>query len=86
MPNIKSQRKRVITNELRRQRNMASKSRMNTFIKQAQEALDAKDADKIKAALPAALSEIDRAAGKGVIHKNAAARKKSALQRKSTAG
>lgn len=81
MANIKSAKKRNITNEKNRQRNVAVKSRMKTLVKQASEAIDSKDAAKIKAALPAALAEIDRAASKGVIHRNSAARKKSTLQR-----
>ena len=81
MAKIKSAKKRNITNEKRRQRNVAVKSRMKTLVKQAADAIESKDAAKIKAALPEALSEIDRAASKGVIHRNSAARKKSTLQR-----
>lgn len=81
MANIKSQKKRIKTNELRRQRNAAVKSRMKTFIKQAMTAIESKDAEAIRKVIPAALSEIDRAASKGVIHRNSAARKKSTLQR-----
>lgn len=76
MPNIKSAEKRLRQNVKRRLRNMAVKSAMKTAIKKA---LSAKGAD---AALRAALSAIDRAAAKGVIHKNAAARKKSRLVKK----
>jgi small subunit ribosomal protein S20 len=81
MANIKSAKKRNITNEKCRQRNVAVKSRMKTLVKQAADAIESKDAAKIKAALPEALSEIDRAASKGIIHRNSAARKKSTLQR-----
>jgi len=81
MANIKSSKKRNITNELRRQRNVAVKSRMKTSVKQAMTAIQTKDAEKIKALVPEALSEIDRAATKGVIHRNSASRKKSTLQR-----
>lgn len=84
MANIRSAKKRNITNEKSRQRNVAVKSRMKTLVKQAAEAITSKDAAKIKETLPAALAEIDRAASKGVIHRNSAARKKSTLQR--TAG
>ena len=84
MANIKSSKKRNITNEKHRQRNVAVKSRMKTLVKQAADAIASKDAAKIKDSLPKALSEIDRAASKGVIHRNSAARKKSTLQR--TAG
>lgn len=81
MANIKSSKKRNITNELRRQRNVAVKSRMKTSVKQAMSAIQAKDAEKVKALVPEALSEIDRAASKGIIHANSASRKKSTLQR-----
>lgn len=80
MANIKSQKKRNLTNEKSRQRNMAVRSRMKTMIKGALTAIDTKDAEQIKVAVPAALSAIDRAASKGVIHANSAARKKSSIQ------
>ena len=80
MANIKSQKKRILTNEVRRQRNIAVRSRMKTEMKQALSAIEAKDKDAIAKTLPTALSAIDRAAQKGVIHRNAAARKKSELQ------
>lgn len=81
MANIKSQKKRVLTNELQRQRNVAVKSRLRTYYKNALDAIAAKDAEKVKELLPVALQEIDKAASKGVIHKNTAARRKSRLQR-----
>ena len=80
MANIKSQKKRILTNELARQRNMAIRSRMKTMVKQAMTAIEAKDADQLKATVSEALAAIDRAAAKGVIHRNAAARKKSTIQ------
>jgi len=80
MANIKSQKKRILTNERRRVRNMAVRSRMRTMIKNAMAAVESKDQEKIKAIVPQALSVIDRAASKGVIHRNAAARKKSMIQ------
>lgn len=85
MANIKSAKKRNLTNEARRQRNVAVKSNLKTVIKGALSAIEAKDADKMKAVLPEALSAIDRAATKGVIHPNSAARKKSMLQRRAGA-
>jgi small subunit ribosomal protein S20 len=81
MANIKSSKKSIVTSERNRQRNIAVKSRMKTFVKHAVEAIESKDAERIKATLPDALCEIDRAASKGVLHKNSAARKKSTLQR-----
>jgi len=82
MANIKSAKKRVVTNELRRQRNVAVKSRLKTHLKNTLTALESKDVAQVKSLLPEALSEIDRAASKGVIHRNSAARKKSMLQRR----
>jgi len=81
MANIKSQKKRNLTNEKDRQQNQAVRSRMKTVVKQALTVKETKDADKTKAALTEALSSIDRAVTKGVLHRNAAARKKSSLQR-----
>jgi len=80
MANIKSQKKRILTNELARQRNMAVRSKMKTMVKQAMTAIEAKDAEQLKTSVGEALSAIDRAASKGVIHRNAAARKKSTIQ------
>jgi small subunit ribosomal protein S20 len=85
MPNIKSQKKRVLTNELSRKRNVAVRSRIKTFSKNAEEAIAAKNTDAINAALPQILREIDRAVQKGVIHPNSAARKKSHLQHAASA-
>ena len=85
MAHIKSAKKRIRTNERDRLRNMAVRSRMKTHIKLALAAIEAKQAKKVKTALPAAISEIDRAASKGVIHSNNAARKKSFLQRQAAA-
>ena len=84
MANIKSQKKRIITNEKRRQRNVAVRSRMKTVIKQAMTAIEAKDEAAKKTALPAAISAIDRAESKGVIHANSAGRKKAMLHRAAT--
>jgi small subunit ribosomal protein S20 len=81
MANIKSQKKRNLTNEKDRQQNQAVRSRMKTVVKQALTVKETKDADKTKSALNEALSSIDRAVTKGVLHRNAAARKKSSLQR-----
>lgn len=82
MANIKSQKKRILTNEKSRQRNVAVRSRVKTIVKKTDEALSAKDAEKAKTDLAAAISEIDRACTKGVIHPNQAARRKSSLQRR----
>ena len=82
MANIKSSKKDISRIERQRQRNIAVRSRLRTYLKQALTALEAKNADEVKRVLPEALSEIDRAASKGVIHANSAARKKSMLQRR----
>lgn len=79
MANIKSQEKRIRTNELARQRNVAVRSKMKTFVKSAEQAIVGGGADTV-AVVTKAISEIDRAAAKGVIHKNSAARKKASLQ------
>lgn len=85
MANIKSQKKRILTNEKARQRNMAQRSKVRTMLKQALVALEEKDAEKAKVAIPRAISTIDRAVAKGVVHRNSAARKKSMLQQRLTA-
>jgi len=84
MANIKSARKRIRINEQDRLRNKAVKSRVRTHLKQAIQALESQDKAQVDLALPKALSEIDRAASKGVIHGNNAARKKSMLQRRAS--
>ena len=78
MANIKSQIKRNKQNEKARLRNKAVRSNLKTRIKSA-EAAAATGAEETEATLRTAISTIDRAATKGVIHKNAAARKKSRL-------
>lgn len=85
MAHTKSAIKRIRQNERNRQRNVAVRSRVKTFVKKALEAIDSRDPQRIRAALPAALSEIDRAASKGVLHPNNAGRKKSMLERRAAA-
>ncbi|MFA6242043.1 MAG: 30S ribosomal protein S20 [Candidatus Hydrogenedentales bacterium] len=85
MPNTKTAKARDITNERNREKNIAVKSRMKTYVKEAQSAIDAKDKDRLSKALPVALAEIDKAATKGVLHANSASRKKSTLQRQAAA-
>jgi small subunit ribosomal protein S20 len=79
MANIRSQIKRNRTNERRRQRNRAVKSELRTRVKTA--LTTAGDEGTGDEALRLALKKIDKAASKGVIHKNAAARRKSRLAR-----
>ena len=81
MANCKGAKKRILVNERNRQRNISVKSKVKTYTKSAMDAIDAKDAEGIAKAVPEALSAIDKAASKGVIHRNSAARRKSTLQR-----
>ena len=85
MPNIKSAIKRVKTSRVRNLRNSAIKSSVKTAVRKVNLALPTPEADGAQVQLSAAFSALDRAARKGVIHKNAAARKKSQLPRKGTA-
>ena len=78
MPNIKSAKKRVLISEANYQRNKAARSALRPAVKKADAALDAKSADAAEA-VKAAVKVIDKAAVKGLIHKNNAAHKKSAL-------
>ena len=79
MANIKSQIKRNKTNEKARLRNKAVKSELKTAIRRAREAVAAGDAEKATVAARLAAKKLDKAVSKGVIHKNQAANKKSAL-------
>ena len=81
MPNIKSAKKRVLVAEMRRQRNVAAKSKMKTQLKKFDAALASGDKEAAAAELAASVSILDKTTGKGVIHKNAADRKKSRLYR-----
>jgi small subunit ribosomal protein S20 len=82
MANIKSQIKRNRQNEERRRRNKSARSYLRTKIKRFEEALGAGDREGARAALRTVARELDRAAGKGVIHRNKAANKKSRLARR----
>ncbi len=81
MANIKSQKKRVITNEKAHQRNRAVKSSVKTAIKKVHVAIDQGDAEAAKAAALVASRELDKAAAKGVIHKRQAANRKSGIMK-----
>lgn len=82
MANIKSQLKRIKTNRTATERNKAIKSEFKTAIRKFREAADSGSADDAKAALKAASTKLDKAVSKGVIHKNQAANKKSAMAKK----
>ncbi|MHA7962689.1 30S ribosomal protein S20 [Paenibacillus sp. CAU 1782] len=82
MPNIKSAIKRVKTSEKRRALNASQKSALRTAVKSADQAIAGTDVDAAKAALIVASKKLDKAVTKGLIHKNAAARKKSRLAKR----
>ncbi|GAA1229509.1 30S ribosomal protein S20 [Streptomyces sp. NPDC056121] len=84
MANIKSQIKRIKTNEKARQRNKAVKSSLKTAIRKAREAVAAGDTQKAEELTREASRKLDKAVSKGVIHKNQAANKKSALASKAS--
>lgn len=79
MANIKSQVKRIRTNEAARLRNQSVKSSLRTAIRSFREAAAAGDKDKANELLVATSRKLDKAVSKGVIHPNQAANKKSAL-------
>jgi small subunit ribosomal protein S20 len=80
--NIKSQIKRNKQNEKARQRNKAVRSSLRTSVRRFREAADSGDAAAAETALRAASRQLDKAASKGVIHKNQAANRKSAMARR----
>ena len=82
MANIKSQIKRNKQNEKARLRNKAVKSSLKTSVRQFREAADVGDAEKVTETMRAALTKLDKAASKGVIHKNQAANRKSAIAKR----
>ncbi len=79
MPNIKSAKKRVLVAKERTEANKAAKTRLKTVLKKAR--AEGADADAVKTAV----ISVDKAAGKGLIHKNKAARLKSQLAKKANA-
>ena len=82
MANIKSQIKRIRTNEKRRQRNLAVKSELKTLVRRTREAVEAGDKAAAIEALRIASRKLDKAVSKGVIHRNQAANRKSKLARR----
>ncbi|MGE2719695.1 30S ribosomal protein S20 [Mycolicibacterium celeriflavum] len=79
MANIKSQEKRNRTNERRRLRNKSVKSSLHTAVRGFRAAVEAGDKAKAEELLHKTSRQLDKAASKGVIHKNQAANRKSAL-------
>jgi small subunit ribosomal protein S20 len=83
--NIKSQIKRIRTNEVARLRNKSVKSALKTSIRRFREAADAGDRERALTELQTASRQLDKAASKGVIHPNQAANKKSAMAQRANA-
>ncbi len=80
MPNIKSAKKRVKVNETKNLRNKALRSNLKTTLKKADAAIE--NRENTDEAVRLAMKKIDQAVAKGILHKNTAARKKSAIARK----
>ena len=81
MANIKSQIKRNLQNERAHERNKAVRSALTTAVRKFREAVAAGNADEAKALAAEAGRKLDKAASKGVIHKNQAANRKSSIQK-----
>ena len=82
MANIKSAKKRIEVIDKKTLRNKMIKSKVKTVIKKVEAAIAAGDKEAAQANLLVAISEIDKAASKGVLHKNTAARSKSSLAKR----
>jgi small subunit ribosomal protein S20 len=86
MPNIKSVKKDVIRSRQRHERNVAAKSQIKTLIRKANAAIEAKqEPSTVVKVVTDAISMSDRAVKRGIIHKNAAARRKSRLMKRMNA-
>ena len=81
MPNTESAKKRLRQDKVRQAQNRAIKTAVKTKIKKVTKALAAGDVEAAESAYPVAAKHLDRAGAKNVIHRNAAARKKSRLQK-----
>lgn len=79
MANIKSAKKRILVTETKTARNKAIKSKVKTYVKKVETAVEKKDVEAAKVALKEAISVINIAGSKGVYHKNTCARKISRL-------
>ncbi|MCE5260090.1 MAG: 30S ribosomal protein S20 [Chloroflexi bacterium] len=82
MPNIKSAKKQMRQNAKRRMRNRMVRAKTRTFIRKANDTIAAGDQSAAVEAVQAAMSQLDRAAQKGVVHPNNADRRKSRLAKK----
>ncbi len=85
MANIKSQKKRILTNEKARLRNKAVKSGLRTQVRKFNEAVAEGDVAKAQELAKTATRALDKAVTKGVIHKNQAANRKSAIAARAAA-
>ncbi len=85
MANIKSQIKRNRQNEAARERNKSVRSALKTSVRRFQAAVEAGNADEAKTLAADTTKKLDKAASKGVIHKNQAANRKSAIAKKAAA-
>ncbi len=83
MANIKSQKKRILTNAKAADRNKAVRSELRTRVKSAVKSVGADDSDE---SVRLAVKRLDMAAAKGIIHRNQAARRKSRLMKRINAG
>lgn len=79
MANIKSQRKRILTNEKRRVRNRDARTALKTYIKRFNAALASEDTELAQEEFATASRALDKAVSKGFIHRNNAANKKSSM-------
>ena len=79
MANIKSQKKRILTNEKRRARNHAAKSELKTAVKRVRAAVEAGDSELAQQEAKKACRILDKAVSKGLIHKNQATNRKSGV-------
>ena len=82
MPNIKSAKKRVLVSKVNNERNKMEKSALKTTLKKFDAAVAEGNRDAAVSTYKVAVQAVDRAAGKGLIHKNNAAHKKSAMAQK----
>jgi small subunit ribosomal protein S20 len=81
LANTKSAKKRIRQNEKRRARNRVFRGRARTYVKKARMAIESGDLETARAATLVAISELDKAAQKGVLHDNNASRRKSRLMK-----
>ncbi|MGH9249285.1 MAG: 30S ribosomal protein S20 [Acidimicrobiales bacterium] len=85
MANIKSQKKRILTNEKARLRNKGVKSSLKTAVRRFNTAAETGDSEQATTLAREAARKLDKAASKGVIHKNQAANRKSAIAKRAAA-